>query len=630
MQRKVVAGSVLEQAANVGNRTCRPSTRCHSMAPSLTACSRTSSDNLPLPPVSPSSHYQVKTRLRRERSLQAFDPQSRVFRASAPLLLDQLSNLFFLQPPAYVSQPPQAKSSSNNINGIDSATSSSSSLAAAAASAASPSADAAAVVDPSHSLPLGTWSPEQLNASRAAHPFPLAWVPGRHRAAVPNITRGRGVYLYDDTGRRYLDWTSQAVCANLGHGGGGENDDENVDSESSVSAAYTTAVLDAVSHQLRTVPYVYGGLGVPEVRVRLNQLLAELLPGTLRVAVFPSSGAEAIAAGILMAQRYTGRPKIISFYRSYHGATGPAAAATGDCRRWYGGAGADTYGGGSHFVKAFSPFPLFFRHHGATDEEQVQSALFMLEEQILNEGPALVASIVMESIGGAGGCLVPPPGYLPGVRALCDAYGILLHLDEVMVGFGRTGRLFGFEHYEGVAPDIVSAAKGLSGATVPLSLTACTAEIMDFFEDQPLGWGSTYQAHPVALAAAYATVKFILEHNIVGRVQALAPLFDAEMRRLAAAHPCVKQYRAIGLLGCLDVHDTSGHNPKLQHERAHDAFLQYQQAYAANGLMGLHRYPHIHCAPPLVISRDELLDGFDRLHRSLTVLDEALGFDAGS
>jgi taurine--2-oxoglutarate transaminase len=143
---------------------------------------------------------------------------------------------------------------------------------------------------------------------------------------------------------------------------------------------------------------------------------------------------------------------------------------------------------------------------GASEQERVETALLMLEEQLLNEGPETIASFVMESIVGAGGVLVMPKGYMQGVRAICDRYGILMHLDEVMVGFGRTGKLFGFQNYRGVMPDIVSCAKGISSACIPLSMTACNADIMEFFEDKALGWGSTYQAHPVALACAYENI----------------------------------------------------------------------------------------------------------------------------
>jgi taurine--2-oxoglutarate transaminase len=366
----------------------------------------------------------------------------------------------------------------------------------------------------------------------------------------------------------------------------------------------------------------YGGIGITEVRTRMNQLMAEVLPGNIRAAVFPSSGAEANEAGIMMARRYTGRRKIISWYRSYHGATANAGAATGDFRRWY---GSDEVPG---FVKAFNPFPLFFEHggSGASEEDRVQSALNMLEEQILNEGPDNVASIMMESIVGAGGCLIMPTGYMQGIRAICDKYGILMHMDEVMVGFGRTGKLFGFQNYDGVMPDIITCAKGISGAAMPISMTACTEEIMRFFDDKPLGWGSTYQAHPVAMAAAYENVKYILQQDLVGRVQRMAPMFADGMHKLASRHPCIKQFRAIGMFGCFDVMDISGSNPKLQHEAAHEAFSKYREAFTANGLVGLHRYPHIHCAPPLIISEEELMDGFDRLDRALSVLDDALGF----
>eukprot|EP00529_Nitzschia_sp_RCC80_P025511 CAMPEP_0113508920 /NCGR_PEP_ID=MMETSP0014_2-20120614/37280_1 /TAXON_ID=2857 /ORGANISM="Nitzschia sp." /LENGTH=526 /DNA_ID=CAMNT_0000404677 /DNA_START=255 /DNA_END=1835 /DNA_ORIENTATION=- /assembly_acc=CAM_ASM_000159 len=459
-------------------------------------------------------------------------------------------------------------------------------------------------VDAAHFQPLGTWSSDKLNESRKENPFMMTWVPGSARHKVPNMTHGEGVYLYDDTGKQYLDWTSQAVCANLGH---------NIPEQ----------VVEAAAYQMRQLPFTYGGIGITEVRTRLNQLMAEILPGDLRAAVYPSSGAEANEAGIMMARRYTGRQKVISWYRSYHGATANAGAATGDLRRWY---GSDN---NPNFIKAFNPFPLFFNHGGpnATEQEQVQSALNYLEEVILNEGPDNVASIVMESIVGAGGCLVYPEEYVRGIRALCDRYGILLHCDEVMVGFRRTGKLFGFQNYDGVLPDIVSCAKGISSAAIPFSMTACNTKIMDFFEDKPLGWGSTYQAHPVAMAVAYENVKYLLQNNVVGRAQNMAPLFEACMQRLAEDHPSIKQYRSIGMFGCFDVQDTEGKNPKLQHEPAHEAFHKYKEAYLREGLVGLHRYPHIHCAPPLNITENEMLDGFGRLDRALDVLDEALGFD---
>jgi len=458
-------------------------------------------------------------------------------------------------------------------------------------------------IDEAHFLPLGSWTPEKVDSSRKENPFMLTWAAGKGRHAVPHMTHGEGVYLYDTNGKQYLDWTSQAVCANLGH-------------------TLPESVITAAAQQMSALPFVYGGIGVTEIRIRMNQLMAEILPGDLRPAVFPSSGAEANEAGIMMARRYTGRDKVLSFYRSYHGASGNTLSATGDSRRWYGGDQVP------NMIKAFNPFPLFFRHAGDTEEERVQQALNMLEEQILNECPEDIASIMMESVVGAGGCLVMPPGYMQGVRAICDKYGILMHCDEVMVGFGRTGKLMGFQNYPDVLPDIVSAAKGISSAAIPLSMTACSQAIMDFFEEIPLGYGSTYQAHPVAMACAYENIKHLLQEDIIGGVNRLAPLFEDEMDKIAENHPCIKQYRAIGLFGCFDVHQTDGSNPKLQHAAPTEAFLKYKMAYKENGLAGLHRFPHIHCAPPLSINEDELLDGFARLDNSLYTLDSALGYQS--
>lgn len=278
------------------------------------------------------------------------------------------------------------------------------------------------------------------------------------------------------------------------------------------------------------------------------------------------------------------------------------------------------------FVKAFNPFPLSFEMAGDSEERRTETALMMLEEQILNEGPETVALLQFESVVGSGGVLVPPPGYMQGVRNLCDKYGILLHLDEVMVGFGRTGKMFGFQHFDGVVPDIVTGAKGMSASAIPISMTACRKHIMEYFEDTPLGWGSTYQAHPVAMTCAYETIKHLIRNDVVGHVHRLAPRFEDEMRRVAENHPCVKQYRAIGMFGCFDVHRPDGTNPQQAHEATDNAFAEYKKAYTDEGLIGIMRPPHLHIAPPLVITEEELMDGFDRQDMALYALDEALGF----
>ena len=458
-----------------------------------------------------------------------------------------------------------------------------------------------------------------------------------------------GVYLYDSNGKEYLDWTSQAVCNNLGY-------------------TVPDQVQQAAIHQLQHLPFTYGGIGIPEVRVRMHQLLTEVLPGDLRPGLFPTSGSEANEAAILLARRYTGRHKILSFYKSYHGASAHAAAASGDYRRWYGKEQC------TGFVKAINPFSLFFdqdgsdrrglhnnihtinghhsssdsyQHNGAMDRnlstlsrmnmtkpEKIQAALDLLEEQIVDEGPEQIASLIMEPIIGPGGCFVFPTAYMQGVRALCDKYGILLHFDEIMVGFGRTGRLFGFEHYEHVVPDILVAGKGLTGAAMPLSVTACTGKLIQYFEDHPLGWGATYQSHPVSLAVAYETIKYMVQNNVLDHVQqTVAPILHRGLRKLATKYDCIQDVRSIGLFGCLQVQDTEGKNPKPWPHKPpinEVAFLEYKKAYAQAGLVGLHRYPYIHTAPPLIIKPNELEDGFHRLDRALAVLNEKLGFSTNN
>jgi adenosylmethionine-8-amino-7-oxononanoate aminotransferase len=447
---------------------------------------------------------------------------------------------------------------------------------------------------------MGTWTSEEIRDAVGDHVM-LTWMPGKARHTTPIITHGEGVYLYDDQGKQYLDWTSQAVCSNIGY-------------------TVPENVIEATMHQMKELPFVYGGLGITEIRARLASLVSDLLPGDLTGMVFPSSGSEANEAAITCARRYTGKFKVINWYRSYHGGTSNSRQATGDYRRWMGG---DTIPG---FIKSFAPYPLFWDYAGEYEADRTQMALNMLEEQILNEGPDTIALIQFESIIGSGGVIIPPPGYMQGVRALCDKYDILMHCDEVMVGFGRTGKLFGFQNYDGVIPDIVTAAKGITSSILPLSMMACRKHIMYAFEDKPLGWGSTYQAHPVAMACAYENIKYLINEDILGHVQELEPVFEDCMRMIAENHPSIKQCRHIGMFGCFDAHLPSGENPQLQHTTVSEAFVKYRQAYTENGLIGLLRAPHMHVAPPLTITKDELLDGFDRQDKALYALDDGLGF----
>lgn len=224
-------------------------------------------------------------------------------------------------------------------------------------------------------------------------------------------------------------------------------------------------------------------------------------------------------------------------------------------------------------------------------------------------------------IVGAGGVLVPPDGYIEGIRALCDKYGILMICDEVMVGFGRTGQFFGFQHFEGVIPDIVTSAKGLTGSFLPLSMVGVRQKIKDYFWENPVGWGATYHAHPVALACAYETVKYMLKEQIVEKVQKLEPVMMQELQTLVLKHDSVRQARNVGLFGCLDLQNPEG--KFIQHLGAPlpPEVQLLRQALRDQGLLALFRPPLLHCCPPLVIQEEQLREGFSMLTKALELLD---------
>merc|ERR550514_405588 len=276
--------------------------------------------------------------------------------------------------------------------------------------------------------------------------------------------------------------------------------------------------------------------------------MAEILPGDINGFLFPTGGAEANEAAVRIARRYTGRHKIVNLYRSYHGGTTTTAAATGDFRRWFAEQGA------TGFIKAFNPTPFHFSF-GETAEEASLRSLAYLEEMIEMEGPQSIAAIMTESVIGSGGSLLFPPGYMQGVRALCDKYGILFIADEVMMGFGRTGKFWGFQHHEGVVPDIVTSAKGLSGSYLPLSL--------------------------------------------VGNAARLEPVMIECSERLMEKHPSVQRARAIGLFGCLDLCTPDGRYIQPLAGPEHPALASFKKARLDEGVYGLLCAPYLHTAPPL-------------------------------
>jgi len=273
-----------------------------------------------------------------------------------------------------------------------------------------------------------TWTPEQIDdAIRDNSVF--SWgASDPLRKSTILAKRAEGVYIYDENDKQILDWSAGAVCSNLGHD-------------------MPQSIKDAVTKQMEELPFVYGDLYTTEIRARLCKLLGEISPADLNGFLFASGGSEANEAAIRLARRYTGRPKILSRARSYHGGSTASLAMTGDPRRWAVDAGVPG------FVKIMDPFPFTFSW-GDSEEEMVERSLGALHDQILTEGPEQIAAIFLESITGANGWMLTPTAYMQGVRALCDRYGILLVCDEVMTGFGRTGHMFGFQNFEGVVPDM--------------------------------------------------------------------------------------------------------------------------------------------------------------------------------
>ena len=445
-----------------------------------------------------------------------------------------------------------------------------------------------------------SWDEASIRDATRAH-VATTWTPSNALEGLPVLVKGEGIHLHASDGRKFIDWTSQAICTNLGYD-------------------VPPAVVEAVTRQLTDLPHVYSGMGLVEPRARLAALMSELLPDPLTGVLFPSGGSEANEAAIRIARRYTGKHKILTQYRSYHGGSSAALSATGDFRRWY------AESGSTGFVKALNPTPMLFSWDEEDAEVAAQRSRAALEEQILLEGPETIAAVLLESIVGSGGTFAAPTSYMQGVRALCDKYGVLYIADEVMVGFGRTGKMWGFEHYEGVVPDLVTSAKGLSSAYLPLSMVALSEPLFEHFRTTPIGWGSTYHAHPVALACAYECVKHLIQHDLVGNAKRLEPTMVECTRALVDAHPAVRQGRVAGLFGCLDLQGPDGKYMQPLAGPPHPAAAKFKAALLDEGIYGLVRPPLMHTAPPLVIDETQLRDGFARVDRALHVLDREMGF----
>ncbi len=418
------------------------------------------------------------------------------------------------------------------------------------------------------------------SASGAVDPLPIA--------------RAEGVYMYTPDGKRYLDWNSQLMCVNIGHG--------------------HPKVREAMKRQIDELLYVFPGTAT-EPRARLGQVLADLLPGDINTFFFTLGGAEANENAIKAARLFTGKQKILSRYRSYHGATNACMQLTGDPRRWANEPGMPGV------IRVMDPRPYEFSF-GETEEEQTARNLQYLEEVIMYEGPQNIAAMIIESVTGTNGVLPPPKGYLRGLRELLDRHGILLICDEVMAGFGRTGKWFGFEH-GGIVPDIVTMAKGLTSAYAPLGAMGVRDAIAEHFRDNVFWGGLTYNAHALGAATALAVIEVMKEEGLVENAVRMGEVMRAEMDRLVAKHPSVREGRQIGLFGMMDIQKNSGGELLVPYNSSHPAMARFGQRLRENGLFTFVRWSSFMCNPPLCVTEEQLREGFEIIDRALDITDEA-------
>ncbi|MCE7904243.1 MAG: aminotransferase class III-fold pyridoxal phosphate-dependent enzyme [Anaerolineae bacterium CFX3] len=416
------------------------------------------------------------------------------------------------------------------------------------------------------------------------------------------VKRAKGVYFWDVDNKRYLDFNSMTMCVNIGHG------DERV--------------IRAMQEQAAELPYAAPGM-TTRIRAIASKALADITPGgRLSKILFTLGGADANENAIKLARGYTGRFKILTRYRSYHGATMGAMAATGDPRRhaWEPG----TMPGVVHFLDPYRYRSTFHRlNPDISEEDFTRDYLNHLEEIIRYEGPETIAAILMESVTGTNGVIIPPEGYMQGVRALCDKYGIVMIADEVMSGFGRTGKWFAVEHWD-VVPDIITMAKGLTSAYAPLGAVAMKPEIAAAFDQRVFEGGLTYTSHPVSLAAAVANIHVMREDKLVERAAALGPVLKRMLNDLGEAHPSVGDVRSIGLFGIVElVRDRKTKEPMAPWNGTSPEMAALRKYCLDHGLF---LSTHWHTAlviPPLIIDEAQLAEGMSVLSEALDFADEA-------
>ncbi|MDQ3822605.1 MAG: aminotransferase class III-fold pyridoxal phosphate-dependent enzyme [Actinomycetota bacterium] len=411
------------------------------------------------------------------------------------------------------------------------------------------------------------------------------------------VAGAEGRHFWDYDGNRYLDFASQLVNVSIGH-----------------QHPKVVAAIREQAEQLCTI----GPPMASESRSTLGRLLAEVTPGDLKMSFFTNGGAEANENAIKLARWYTGRHKIVARYRSYHGATGGAVTLTGDPRRW------PAEPGIPGVVRMLDPY-TYRCPAGHPDPCPVCSGAPHLEEILQYEGPDTVAAVILETVVGTNGILVPPDGYLQSIREVCDRHGIVLICDEVMAGFGRTGRWFACENWD-VVPDILTVAKGINSGYVPLGAMVVSEPIAEWVRDKYFAGGLTYSGHPLACAAAVASIEAFREEGIVEHAAETGEIFRRELDGLAERHPSIGEVRGLGCFWGLElVKNRETREPLVPFNATGEAFAPVAKLAKAALDRGLYLMTHwnvVMVCPPLTITRDELDEGIGILDEALAVADE--------
>jgi taurine--2-oxoglutarate transaminase len=405
------------------------------------------------------------------------------------------------------------------------------------------------------------------------------------------IARAEGCYFWDYDGNRYLDFSSQLVNVNIGH-----------------QHPKVVAAIQEQAARLSTIAPQHAS----DVRGEAAQRIAALAPAGMNKVFFTNGGADANENAVRMARLHTGRHKVLSFYRSYHGNTATAITATGDPRRW------PNENGIAGIVHFFGPYAYRSAFWSTSEEQEAERALEHLEQVIAMEGPQTIAAILIETVVGTAGVLVPPPGYLQGVRELASRHGIMLILDEVMAGFGRTGEWFAFEHWQ-VKPDLITFAKGSNSGYVPVGGVIIDDPIAATFDDRVFPGGLTYSGHPLACASIVASIEAMQDEGIVENAARIgADVIGPGLRELADRHPVIGEVRGMGVFWALDlVSNRETREPLAPYGGSSPAMNELVAACKARGLMPFTNFNRFHVVPPCTVTEAEAKEG-------LGILDEAL------